>query len=158
MDDFIVTDEERLQAVSPIGFRFKGLSHYMKILVPKFTENLPADQHLFNLEVDLYRLRRLFERNSPSIRIQSFYRGYRVRSQSYFSAGERMKAATKIQKVYRGWIHRRKTKRQLIQMLKEEGLEELMLSQPEYRLFKAGCVIAKAAGRFAKQIRREKLL
>jgi len=30
---------------------------------------MSADQHLFNLEVDLYRLRRLFERNSPAIRI-----------------------------------------------------------------------------------------
>jgi len=69
MDDFIVTDEERLQAISPIGFRFKALSHYMKIIVPKFTENLPADQHLFNLEVDLYRIRRLYERNSPAIRL-----------------------------------------------------------------------------------------
>jgi|LauGreDrversion4_2_1035121.scaffolds.fasta_scaffold44971_3 hypothetical protein len=65
-----------------------------------------------------------------------------------------MKAATKIQKVYRGWIHRRNTKRQLIQMLKEDGLEELMLSQPEYRMFKAGCTIAKAATRFARELKR----
>jgi len=69
LDDFIITDEERVEYNSPIALRFRALSNNMKILIPKFQENQSADQHLFNLEVDLYRVRRLFERNSPSIRI-----------------------------------------------------------------------------------------
>ena len=72
------------------------MNHFMKIMIPKFQENQQADQHLFTLEVDLYRIKRLYERNSPSIRIQSLVRGYNVRSQSYFSAAERVKSAIKI--------------------------------------------------------------
>jgi hypothetical protein len=96
LDDFIVTDEEKIAHVSPFGQRFRALSNYMKIIIPKFTENIPADQHLFNLEVDIYRIKRLYEKNSPAIRIQSLFRGFRVRSQSYYSAGDRQKAAVKI--------------------------------------------------------------
>ena len=33
-----------------------------------------------------------------------------------------------------------------------------MLTQPEYRMFKAGLVIAKAVGNFARKMRRQKLL
>jgi IQ calmodulin-binding motif len=128
LDDYIVTDEERIDFTSPNASRFRALSHFMKIMIPKFQENQQADQHLFNLEVDLYRIRRLHERNSPAIRIQSFLRGYNVRSQSFFSAAERVKAVTKIQKVYRGWIYRLKIKRELQAMLREEGMEELLLT------------------------------
>jgi hypothetical protein len=38
-----MTDEERIENISPIGVRFKALSNYMKILIPKFPENIPAD-------------------------------------------------------------------------------------------------------------------
>lgn len=79
-DDYIITDEERIQAPAPLANRFKGMSNFMKIIIPKFQDNQTAEWHTFNFEVDVYRLKRLFERNSPSIRIQSFYRGYRVRS------------------------------------------------------------------------------
>ena len=58
---------------------------YMKIHIPKFLENLSAEKHLFNIDVDIYRIKRMFERNSPSIRIQSFYRGYNYRSKAVFS-------------------------------------------------------------------------
>lgn len=96
MDDFIITDEERIDFTSPVSVRFRALSQFMKINIPKFKENLSADEHLFNIEVDLYRLRRLYERNCPSIRIQSYYRGYLLRSKSYFSYTDRRKAAVKI--------------------------------------------------------------
>ena len=128
LDDFIITDEERVEYNSPIAFRFRALSNHMKILIPKFQENQSADQHLFNLEVDLYRVRRLFERNSPSIRIQAFFRGYKVRTNSYYSAADRNRAAIKIQKVFRGWSCRNKAKRELTKFLKENNQEELLLS------------------------------
>ena len=96
LDDFIVTDEERIEYNSPVAVRFRALSNHMKILIPKFQENQSADQHLFNLEVDLYRVRRLYERNSPSTRIQAFYRGYKVRTNTYFSASDRIRAAVRV--------------------------------------------------------------
>ena len=96
LDDFIVTDEERIEYNSPVAVRFQALSNHMKILIPKFQENQSADQHLFNLEVDLYRVRRLYERNSPSIRIQAFYRGYKVRTNTYLSASDRIRAAVRV--------------------------------------------------------------
>jgi len=128
LDDFIITDEERVEYNSPIAFRFRALSNHMKILIPKFQENQSADQHLFNLEVDLYRVRRLFERNSPSIRIQAFFRGYKVRTNSYYSASDRNRAAIKIQKVFRGWSCRMKARRELTKFLRENNQEELLLS------------------------------
>jgi IQ calmodulin-binding motif len=51
-----------------------------------------------------------------------------VRTQAYFSATDRVKAAIKIQKVYRGWIYRLHIKRELQALLKEQGLEELLLN------------------------------
>jgi hypothetical protein len=47
----------------------------MKLHIPDYTNERSAEQHLLNLEVDVYRLKRIFERNSPSILIQSFWRG-----------------------------------------------------------------------------------
>jgi hypothetical protein len=39
LDDFIVTDEERIEHNSPVAIRFRALSNHMKILIPKFQEN-----------------------------------------------------------------------------------------------------------------------
>ena len=52
----------------------------MKIYIPEFIENISADRHIFNLEIDIYRIRRIYEKNSPSVRIQSLFRGYKYRS------------------------------------------------------------------------------
>lgn len=41
----------------------------MKLHIPDYEVEKSAEQHLFNLEVDIYRLKRIFERNSPSILI-----------------------------------------------------------------------------------------
>lgn len=79
LDNFVITDEERIEDAS-FGYRFRGLNEFMKLHIPDYTKEKSAEQHLFNLEVDVYRLRRIFERNSPSILIQSLYRGYRSRN------------------------------------------------------------------------------
>jgi hypothetical protein len=52
----------------------------MKIHIPDYTNERSAEQHLLNLEVDIYRLKRIFERNSPAILIQAFWRGYASRN------------------------------------------------------------------------------
>lgn len=43
LDDFIVTDEEHLDYISPNAVRFRALSTFMKIIIPKFQENQSAD-------------------------------------------------------------------------------------------------------------------
>ena len=76
LDNYVITDEERIEDAS-FGYRFRGLNEFMKLHIPDYAKEKSAEQHLFNLEVDVYRLKRIFERNSPSIMIQSLYRGYR---------------------------------------------------------------------------------
>lgn len=44
--------------------------------LPQYTPNTTAEEHLIKFEVDLYQLKRLYERKSPSIWIQRFFRGY----------------------------------------------------------------------------------
>lgn len=54
-------------------------------------------------------------------------------------------------------MYRLKVKRELQTMLKEQGLEELLLTQPEYRKFKAIGLITNAVAKFTKKVRWEKL-
>ena len=122
LDDFIITDEELLDYSSPVSLRFRAMStRYMKIYVPKFLENNSADQHIFNLDVEVYRIKRLFERNSPSIRIQSAFRGYYHRSKAVFSFMQRKKAAVFIQKMAKGWLFRLRMRKELKSILKSQG-------------------------------------
>ena len=68
LDNFVITDEERIEDAS-FGYRFRGLNEFMKLHIPDYSHERSAEQHKFNLEVDVYRLKRIFERNSPSILI-----------------------------------------------------------------------------------------
>jgi len=68
LDNFVITDEERIEDAS-FGYRFRGLNEFMKLHIPDYAKEKSAEQHLFNLEVDIYRLKRIFERNSPSVLI-----------------------------------------------------------------------------------------
>ena len=58
----MITDEERIEDAS-FGYRFRGLNEFMKLRIPDYTNERSAEQHLLNLEVDIYRLKRIFERN-----------------------------------------------------------------------------------------------
>jgi len=120
LDNFVITDEERIEDAS-FGYRFRGLNEFMKLHIPDYTHERSAEQHLFNLEVDVYRLRRIFERNSPSILIQSLYRGYRSRNFVKIYFNERRQKIIKIQKVVRGFLHRRKFEKDLRDMLMYTG-------------------------------------
>jgi hypothetical protein len=91
----VITDEERIEDAS-FGYRFRGLNEYMKLHIPDYAKEKSAESHLFNLEVDIYRLRRIFERNSPSILIQSLYRGYRSRNFVKIYFNERKNKIVKI--------------------------------------------------------------
>jgi hypothetical protein len=92
LDHFLITDEERIEDAS-FGYRFRALNDFMKLHVPDYAREKSAEQHLFNVEVDIYRLRRIFERNSPTIMIQAVYRGWRLRNRV------RLQMAQKVQKV-----------------------------------------------------------
>lgn len=115
-----MTDEERIENAS-FGYRFRAMNEFMKLHIPDFARVKSAEQHIFNLEVDIYRLKRIFERNSPSILIQSCYRGYRARNRVNIFFNQRREKVLKIQKVIRGWILRKRLKQELKQELLEIG-------------------------------------
>ena len=121
-------------------------------------ENLAADQHLFSLEVDVYRIKRLYERNSPSIRIQCLWRGFFYRSKAIFSYSQKKRAAIKIQKVVRGWLNRLRVKNELKALLKVKGMDYLLMSQAEFVRYRAVVKIEKAMFRYIRKSRKEKLL
>ena len=116
LDNFVITDEERIEDAS-FGYRFRALNEYMKLHIPDYARERSAEQHLFNLEVDIYRLRRIFERNSPSTLIQTVYRGYRQRNWVKIRAADRIEKTVKLQKVIRGWLVRNRFKKDLRDML-----------------------------------------
>jgi len=95
LDNYVITDEERIEDAS-FGNRFRGLNEYMKLLITDYSDEPSAEQHKFNLEVDIYRLKRSFERNSPSILIQSLFRGYKSRNFFKFYFAQRTKNALHI--------------------------------------------------------------
>ena len=156
LDDWVITDEERWEDAS-FGIRFRAMNKYMKIYIPEFVQNITAEKHLFNLEVDIYRLKRIFERNSPSIRIQSLFRGFRVRItyKNYFK--RKKKSIIKIQKWVRGWLMRKRMKAELYEIMKAEGLAHLTFTSKQIRERVAKAKIVKAVRFHLKRIRERKL-
>jgi hypothetical protein len=116
LDHFIITDEERIEDAS-FGYRFRALNEFMKLHIPDYAREKSAEQHLFNLEVDVYRLKRIFERNSPSTLIQSLYRGWRQRNQARLQMQHKLIRIVKIQSIMRGWLCRNRFKKELMDML-----------------------------------------
>ena len=85
------------------------------------------------MEVDVYRLKRIFERNSPSILIQSLYRGYKSRNFITFYYKKRTANAITIQKNVRGWLRRKAFEKDLKELLAKTGDEDLLLTTEEIR-------------------------
>lgn len=109
------------------------MNEFMKLHIPDYTKEKAAEQHLFNLEVDIYRLKRIFERNSPTILIQSLYRGYRSKNYVKIYFNERKQKIIRIQRLVRGFLLRQKLKRDLRDMLRYTNEEHLLLSNIELR-------------------------
>jgi hypothetical protein len=128
----VITDEERIEDAS-FGYRFRAMNEFMKLHIPDYTKEKAAEQHLFNLEVDIYRLKRIFERNSPTILIQSLYRGYRSKNYVKIYFNERKQKIIRIQRLVRGFLLRQKLKRDLRDMLRYTNEEHLLLSNIELR-------------------------
>ena len=77
--DFNVVAEEERTTFFGESKRFKGMNKYTYFKLPDYIMHQTAEDHIFLLETEIYRLKRLSERNSPVIRIQSLFRGYRSR-------------------------------------------------------------------------------
>lgn len=90
-----------------------------------------------NFKQHLYKLQRKWERSSPIIRIQSLWRRYRVRKHVGGHFTERDKKAVMIQKHVRGWLMRKKWKKDLEQLLKDTNNEYLLYTPEEFVHFKA---------------------
>ena len=153
LDTFIVTDEELLEDAC-FGYRFRSMGEFMKLHLPEFPTHKTASEHLFNLEVDIYRLRRLYERNSPVIMIQRVWRGYFARHFAFLSTRTKKRAALRIQKCVRGWLLRKKLREELKAVLLESQQEYLLYSSKELSKTNALRVIARSLIGFLRK-RRE---
>lgn len=81
----LIADEERLNDVGYGPRRWAALTDDMKLphnMLPsddiinfRQIDRETAQEELFQIEIDIYQLRRLYEKNSPVIRIQACYRG-----------------------------------------------------------------------------------
>ncbi|CDW85131.1 leucine-rich repeat and iq domain-containing protein 3 [Stylonychia lemnae] len=156
LDEYIITDEERMEDVG-FGLRFRALSPFMRLYIPEFKEDLNAEQHLFQVELEIYKLKRLFEKNSPSIRIQSLFRGYkrRVAHSQYFE--KRQKSIIYIQKMVRGWLQRLRMKRELRFLMKLQGLEYLTMTNTELMYYNARLILEKPFRAYVWRRRAQKL-
>ena len=132
LDNYVITDEERIEDAS-FGNRFRGLNEYMKWHIPDYSDEPNADQHKFNLDIDIYRLQRCYERNSPSILIQSLFRGYKSRNFFKFYFKQRTSNALHIQRHVRGWLQRKKFMQDLKDLLAYTGDQDLLLSTEEIK-------------------------
>ena len=115
-----------------------------------------AEQHKFNLEVDIYRLKRCYERNSPSILIQSLFRGYK--SRNYFKVYYKLRTenALHIQKHVRGWLQRRKFMQDLKDLLAYTNDQDLLLSTEEIERRDYGRKIFRAMYRYWQKKKSER--
>lgn len=149
----MVTDEERIEDAS-FGYRFRGLNEFMKLHIPDYSAERSAEQHLMNLEVDIYRLKRIFERNSPSILIQSFWRGCasRINTKGYYK--KRIKSITKIQAWFRACLARQRYMNDLKDLLKQTGEEDLLMTNDEIKRLQAGRLIVKHMQAFCRMKKR----
>lgn len=156
LDNYIITDEERIEDAS-FGYRFRGLNEFMKIHIPDYSSERSAEQHLLNLEVDVYRLKRLFERNSPSILIQSWWRGIRSRTNSKQNDAKSLAAALKIQGWWRAVLARRSYIEELRALLKLTNDEDLLLTNEEIERRDKGRLIFKHWYAYYKRKKKERI-
>jgi hypothetical protein len=123
LDFHIATQEERLGIAMPDPEK-------SKIWIQDCSDLRSLKQHL-------YKLRRKFEKCSPSIKIQSVWRSFYVRRHMGGHLSERDQQAILIQKHVRGWLLRLKLRRDLEKLLKETNNEYLLFTPQEYVHFKA---------------------
>jgi hypothetical protein len=137
LDNYVITDEERIEDAA-FGYRFRGLNEFMKIHISDYTAEPTAEQHLINLEVDIYRLKRIFERNSPSILIQSFWRGCASRLNARSYNAQRILSITKIQGWVRAHLARQRYMRELTELMRQTNEEDLLLTNDQILRRKKG--------------------
>ncbi|OMJ73824.1 hypothetical protein SteCoe_27406 [Stentor coeruleus] len=96
----------------------------------------------------MYKLRRKWEKCSPSIKIQSLWRRYYVRKHIGGHMSERDRHAITIQKHVRGWLLRLHLRKDLEKMLKESKDDYLLYTPEQYILYKAVQKIENAYRRY----------
>eukprot|EP00347_Sterkiella_histriomuscorum_P018366 403345778 len=163
LDLYIITDEERYSKFisynnrSQREHRFQSMSDFMKLRMPIYYQSSTAEEHLMRLDIDIYQLKRIYERNSPIITIQRIYRGCKQRQEMNSFNKYRSNAAVTIQKVFRGWNLRLKAKRELKEFAINSGLSHLLLSEQELRELRAASLLQTYGRRFLNNVNRRKL-
>ena len=127
LDMHIVTDEERSEDVS-FGDRFRALSDYMRISIPDYRAESDARNHLISLNRDVYELKRIYEKNSPSITIQRCFRGFKIRKNVSNNINIKKESVVTIQKMVRGMLLRKRLRRELKEFMTDINEGELVKS------------------------------
>ena len=87
---------------------------------------------LRNFRQHIYKLKRKWEKCSPAIKIQSMWRRFCVRKDIRGHLSEMDKLAVTIQKHVRGWLLRKKWKRDLEQLLRDNNMEHLLYTPEDF--------------------------
>ena len=98
------------QAPLPPGVKMPVESGHGETQMAKLLSDPPEhlEEKLFQLDLDIYRLRRHYEHNSPSILIQKMVRGTITRTRLRNYVQLRNTSASKLQRCLRGWVVRRR--------------------------------------------------
>ncbi|OQS05460.1 L-allo-threonine aldolase, partial [Thraustotheca clavata] len=135
LDDHVITDEERIQNAN-FAPRYNSLHPLMLITEWRKWENKPKVPDftiISSLNQSLSLIKRQYECNSPVIRLQRQYRGYRCRLNKQGCFKRVRHASIIIQRNYRGWAFRRYLLNQLRLILRAQGRENLFVSTMEKR-------------------------
>lgn len=122
--DFYISTEEERKGLAPLDL--EGA----KVWIQDTSDIRNFKQHL-------YKLKRKWEKCSPIIKIQSYWRRFKVRRNMGGHLSVRDKMAVIIQKNVRGWLLRNKLKRDLEKLLRETNNEHLLYDPEEFVHFKA---------------------
>lgn len=145
------------------------MNEHMQIQMPEFMENMTAEKHIGTipfpnhtfietLDEEIYCLKRLFERNSPIIRIQAAYRAYRVRLKYKNYIKQVRWSIRKVQKVWRGYKLRKKMKTELRDLMNLNNTPYLMMTNEEMKEYYASRLLKKYIKRFTKTTKRKKVV
>jgi len=108
LDLHIITDEEKSDIAIAQRPRFRTLGPNMSLAIPFYGSGLTNSMfQVQELNKEIYKLKRIYEKNSPSILIQKNFKGYQKRVLYHNEIIRRNNASSKISAFYKGWKTRR---------------------------------------------------
>lgn len=137
IDHNLVVEEERVPGIfeSVQAFSPETLVKFPLLAIEERPERLTEDDYICYFHQELRILRRHHIKVNPIIRLQSLYRGYKVRSSLSIEPSPRKlgKRLELIQKFFEGWRKYVEHRRRLQIILKRRGKDHLMHDNTEMK-------------------------